>query len=170
MAKIMKTVYLTGFMGTGKSVVGRELARLLRRPFVDLDAAIERAAGDSVAALFARRGEAAFRALEKRALRRAVKRRGAVIALGGGTLLDPRQRALIRDGFLVSLSCSRSELARRLRPQRRSRPLLAGGALDERIARLLASRREAYRDAHCRVSTTARSPKAAARLIARRIS
>ena len=76
MAEMRPTIYLTGFMGTGKSVVGRELARLLRRPFVDLDLSIERAAGSSVASLFARRGEAAFRKLERGALLRAAKRPG----------------------------------------------------------------------------------------------
>lgn len=163
------TIYLTGFMGVGKSAVGKELARLLRRPFIDLDLSIERAAGSSVASLFARRGEAAFRKLERKALLRAAKRQGVVVALGGGTLLDPRNRALAEKGFLVSLSCSRSELVRRLGPSRASRPLLAGGALSARIGKLLTQRRDAYAGAHCSVSTTVNSPQAAAGLIARRI-
>lgn len=162
-------IYLTGFMGVGKSEVGRELARLLRRPFVDLDASIEREAGSSVASLFARRGEAAFRRLERRALLRAAKRPGVVVALGGGTLLDPRHRAVVKKGFLVRLSCSRAELVRRLRPKRASRPLLAGGSLSARVGQLLAQRRAAYAGADWSVSTTANPPKAAAMLIARRI-
>lgn len=160
------TIYLTGFMGTGKSAVGKELARLLRRPFVDLDKSIESAAGSSVASLFARRGEAAFRLLERKALLRAAKRSGVVVALGGGTLLDPRHRAIVKKGWLVSLSCSRAELVRRLGPERASRPLLAGGSLSARIAKLLVERRGAYDCADCVVSTTANSPEDAARLIA----
>lgn len=163
------TIYLTGFMGTGKSVVGKELARLLRRPFVDLDLSIERAAGSSVASLFARRGEAAFRKLERKALLRAARRPGVVVALGGGTLLDPRHRAVVKKGYLVALSCSRAELVRRLGPARASRPLLAGGSLSARVGKLLAERRAAYTGADWKVSTTANSPKAAAMLIARRI-
>lgn len=163
------TIYLTGFMGAGKSAVGRELARLLRRPFVDLDAAVEREAGASVAALFARRGEAAFRRLERKALLRAAKRPGAVVALGGGTLLDPRHRAAVRKGVLVALSCSRAELVRRLRPERDVRPLLAGGSLSARVGKLLAARRAAYSGSDFVVSTTANSAKAAARIIARRL-
>ena len=163
------TIYLTGFMGAGKSVVGKELARLLRRPFIDLDLSIEREAGSSVSSLFARRGEAAFRKLERKALLRAAKRQGVVVALGGGTLLDPRNRALAKKGFLVCLSCSRAELVRRLGPSRESRPLLAGGALSVRVGKLLVARREAYEGADCSISTTVNSPQMAASLIAQRI-
>lgn len=164
-----RTIYLTGFMGTGKSAVGRELARLLRRPFVDLDAAIERGAGATVAEVFARRGEKAFRRLEGRALRAAARRRGAVVALGGGALLDRSNRAIIKEGWLVCLTCARAELVRRLRPQRASRPLLAGGALGPRVGQLQRRRRGAYAGADANVSTTRRTPRAAARLIARRM-
>ncbi len=164
------TIYLTGFMGVGKSVIGRELARLLRRPFIDLDLSIESAAGSSVASLFARRGEAAFRKLERKALLRAAKRQGVIIALGGGTLLDPRHRALVKKGgLLIRLSCSRAELVRRLRPTRALRPILAGGSLNARVLRLLSERREAYAGADWSVSTTANSPMTAARMIAGRI-
>lgn len=163
------TIYLTGFMGAGKSVVGKELARLLRRPFIDLDLSIASAAGSSVASLFARRGEAAFRALERKALRRAARRPGVVVALGGGALLDPRNRAVVKKGLLVNLSCSRAELVRRLRPGRAARPLLAGGALEARVGKLLVERRDAYAGADLNVSTTRNSPKAAAMIIARRL-
>lgn len=164
-----RTIYLTGFMGSGKSVVGRELARLLRRPFIDLDLSIQRATGSSAASLLERRGEVAFRKLERAALMRAAKRRDAVVALGGGTLLDPRNRALVKKGHLVGLSCSRAELVRRLAPLRASRPLLAGGALDIRVEELLAARAASYSRVDWRVSTTANSPLTAARMIARKI-
>lgn len=163
------TLYLTGFMGAGKSAVGRELARLLRRPFVDLDQSIERSAGSSVASLFARRGEAAFRRLERRALLRAARRPGVVVALGGGTLIDPRNRAVAKRGFLVRLTCSKTELVRRLAKSRASRPMLAGGALSVRVGRLLKERAPSYAEAHCSVSTTVNSPRTAAAMIARRI-
>ncbi len=170
MARMKQIVYLTGFMGAGKSAVGRELATLLRRPFIDLDLSIERAAGSSVASLFARRGEAAFRALESRALARAAKRGRAVVALGGGTLLSAKNKALVaRTGFLVNLACSRAELVRRLGPVRATRPLLAGGALSARVGALLRARRAAYEAADWTVSTTRNSPQVAATLIAGRL-
>jgi shikimate kinase len=165
------TAYLTGFMGTGKSAVGRALARRLRRPFVDLDAEIERGAGAAVAEIFARRGERAFRRLERAALAEAARRRGAVVALGGGALLDASSRALVaRTGTLVRLTCARRELARRLRGSRAARPLLAGGRLEARIGALRRARRGADAEAAFSVSTTRRSPAAAAALIARRLS
>lgn len=165
------TVYLTGFMGTGKSVVGRALARRLRRSFVDLDAAIERASGKSVAELFEKRGEAAFRRLERAALVKTAKRGGLVVALGGGALLDKRNLALVeKTGVLVKLTCSRRELVRRLRASRFSRPLLAGGTLDNRVRVLLRARKGAHGDALISISTTNRSSAAAAAALARRLS
>lgn len=169
MGEVKSNIYLTGFMGVGKSAVGRELGRRLKRPFVDLDAAIERKMGSTVAEIFGRRGETAFRRLERQALAKAAKRKGVVVALGGGALLDVRNRKTVAEtGILVRLTCSRRELIRRLRPKRAHRPLLAGGSLDERVARLISARRGAYGKAELTVSTTKISNAAAAALIARR--
>lgn len=169
MGEVKTNLYLTGFMGVGKSAVGRALARRLRRPFVDLDAAIERRMGSTVADIFERRGETAFRRLERQTLAKAAKRKGVVVALGGGALLDARNRETVRrTGILVRLTCARRELVRRLRPQRARRPLLAGGSLDARVASLAAARRRAYGTADLTVSTTKISNAAAAALIARR--
>ncbi len=163
-------MYLTGFMGVGKSAVGRILARRLRRPFVDLDAAIERAAGANIADMFARRGEKIFRRFESAALVRASRRRGAVVALGGGALLSARNRARAKStGVLVRLTCSRRELARRLRSQRASRPLLAGGSLMKRISMMLEARRHAYVGADFAVSTTGLTTAQVASRIAGRL-
>lgn len=164
-------MYLTGFMGTGKSTVGPALARKLRRPFTDLDTLIVKAAKMSVAEVFRRRGEAAFRRLESSALSRAANRGGAVVALGGGTLLSAANRAVVaRSGTLVRLTCSRRALARRLRPQRAVRPLLAGGSLDARLRGFLAERRGAYGRPDLVVSTTRLTPAAVAARIARRLT
>lgn len=167
----VNVVYLTGFMGVGKSAVGRSLARRLGRPFVDLDAAIEREIGDTVAHVFARRGEKEFRRLESRVLARVARGRGTIVALGGGALLNARNRALTaRTGILVRLTCSRRELTRRLRAERATRPLLRGGSLAARIAELMKARRAAYRGADMTVSTTGLTAAQAAARVARRLS
>ncbi len=166
----MKNVYLTGFMGTGKSTVGPALARKLGRSFADLDALIVKAENMSVADIFARKGEAAFRRCERAALARAGRRGGSVVALGGGTLLDARSRVLVeRSGALVRLTCARRELARRLRPARATRPMLAGGSLDARLRALERARRGAYGRPDVVISTTRRTPGQVAALIARRL-
>jgi len=100
-------VYLTGFMGSGKTTVGSLLARRLGWSFVDLDAEVERAAGCSVRELFDRRGEAAFRALEHHALAATLAEDDVVVATGGGTLTFAANRELVgQRGFIVLLNAS----------------------------------------------------------------
>src|SRR5206468_2255832 len=113
-------------MATGKSEVGRRLARRLGRPFVDLDQLVEAAAGRTVAAIFASEGEARFRALERDAVEEACAVPDAVIATGGGTLLDPEnRRRLAAAGPVVCLVASPEEIARRVGDVT-NRPLLVG--------------------------------------------
>lgn len=162
-------MYLTGFMGTGKSVVGRALARRLKRPFADLDALIERRSGLSIPRFFEARGERAFRALESRLLAEVARRRGWVVALGGGALLDKNSLRRVRaTGTVVALTCARGELWRRLKRQAGTRPLLAGAAPRRRFEELLDKRRTHYdRVSRVRLSTTDFSPRAAASRAAR---
>jgi shikimate kinase len=164
-------LYLTGFMGTGKTSVGRELARRLRRPFVDLDSDIEARAGQTISELFSR-GEPAFRRAEARALRRASRRPGLVVALGGGALLSAENRKLVADsGLLICLTCAEDRLWRRLRADGLTRPLLgSGGRRRERMRRLLSRRRGLYRQADVSASTTHRTPAQAAALIVRKLA
>lgn len=99
------TIYLVGFMGSGKSTVGRRLAERLGLEFVDLDDDIEAAAGRTIADIFAADGEAAFRDAEHAALRARVGG-GAVVALGGGAFTFARNRELMRGaGRSVWLDC-----------------------------------------------------------------
>ena len=93
---------LVGPMGAGKSVVGCRLAARLGLPFVDLDAAIEADAGADIPALFAREGEAGFREREHRMLAATLGQPRQVVATGGGAVLDPRNRALLRTHALVA--------------------------------------------------------------------
>src|SRR5262245_45197140 len=135
-------------MATGKTEVGRRLARVLGRPFVDIDGLVEAAAGRRVAEIFAAEGEARFRELERAAVAEACQVPDAVVATGGGTLLDPdNRRQLAAAGPIVCLAASPEDIARRV-GRSTSRPLLAGrnGAGDRlgRIRALLAERAPAY--------------------------
>jgi shikimate kinase len=155
-------VIITGFMATGKSEVGRRLARRLERPFVDVDGLVEAAAGRSVKDIFASEGEAAFRALERDAVARACEVAGAVIATGGGTLLDPEnRRRLAAAGPIVCLAASPEEILRRV-GDGSSRPLLANGTRPEdrlsRIRSLLLDRASAYAVATHQVDTSGLTP------------
>ena len=99
-------VHLTGFMGSGKSTVGRLLARRLTWNFLDLDGVVERHEGRRVADIFAGGGEAAFRAAERQVLRQVVGKKATIVALGGGTLIDLANRELSRHhAVLVWLRC-----------------------------------------------------------------
>lgn len=157
-------------MGSGKTAVGRRLARLLGRPFLDTDALVERRAGRSVAAIFAGSGEPAFRKLEASAVRRACGPGRRVVALGGGALLDRGNlRRVLGAGRLVALTCSERELWRRLKGKLALRPLFGGDRPRARLRGLLARRRPGYAAAHLTVATTGLTPLAVARLVARRL-
>lgn len=150
---------LTGFMGTGKTTVGRLVAEQLGRPFVDMDALIEQRAGLSIPAIFATRGEAAFRRMERELCHELAARDGLVIATGGGALIDPVNRALmIGSGVVICLEASPDVLLARLQMQQ-NRPLLDGSALPERIHALLKTRRAAYAALPYHLDTSALTPR-----------
>ncbi len=149
-------VVLTGFMGTGKSRVGREVARCLGRPFVDMDAEIEARAGKSIPRIFAEEGEAAFRRMEAGLCRELGGRSGLVIATGGGALLDPSNRAAMgSNGVLICLTASAGEIHRRVSGgDAPGRPLLDVTDPVAEIGRLLAARHEAYAAIPWQLDTT----------------
>ena len=113
---ISRHLLLVGMMGSGKTTVGRLVARRLRRPFLDSDTEVERSVGRSVAQIFATDGEAAFRAEERRVLEEAVASpEPAVIAVAGGAVLDPHNRSVIEHaGTVVWLRADPATLARRV--------------------------------------------------------
>jgi shikimate kinase len=153
-----ETVSLAGMMGSGKSTVARELARLLGRRLVDTDAEVERRAGRRVAALFAERGEPAFRALERAVVGGIAG--PVVVSLGGGAFCDPANaERLLRVGKVVFLDVSPAEAARRIGEG-------AGRPLAGQWEGLLRARLPLYRRAHLTVSVDGRSPDAVARRVA----
>ena len=156
-------IVLVGFMGAGKTTVGRHLASILGWDFVDLDDRIVQRAGKPVAAIFREQGEAVFRAAEQAAAVELKPRRFVVIAAGGGAFLAPETRAaLSADALTVWLRCALPALLERIADDG-SRPR-AGSR--ETISALLTEREPIYRLASLVVDTTSAAPPDAAREIA----
>ncbi len=146
-------IVLSGFMGAGKTTVGRRLAEQLGVDFVDLDTLLESRCGCTVAEFFASRGEAAFRDLEATLLGEVLGGAPAVVAVGGGAMLRAESRAAARRaGCLVTLAVSPAVAASRLRDQATpARPLFDSEAAT--FAARHAARAEAYADADLVVDT-----------------
>jgi shikimate kinase len=141
-------IYLVGFMAAGKSTVARALARRLDWETVDIDDVIEQRERQKVADIFAKHGEAYFRALERQAVIDHLPRRHMVVATGGGTFVDGQNRAAINaDGVSVWLDVPLDRLIDRI-PAGGRRPLAADRAGFERLYHL---RRTAYEQSHLRL-------------------
>ncbi len=146
-------IVLIGFMGTGKTTVGKLLAARLGLAFTDMDDVIVERAGKSIPAIFADDGEPAFRALERQVVVDLAARRGLVIATGGGVVLNPdNTRDLGASGLLVALSASPDVILERLRHDT-GRPLLSAGDKGHKIRRLLAERQHLYNAIPTRIDT-----------------
>ena len=133
--------------GTGKTSVGSALARRLNRRFIDLDEVIAQHHQMSIRAIFERAGEDTFRRLEREALLDQMRENGpSVIALGGGSLLDPDLRRRVRVlGTLIGLDATISTIAERLAGDQ-TRPLLLGGQLEDEVSTLKQRRALEYKD------------------------
>jgi shikimate kinase len=142
-------------MGSGKTAVGKRLARRLRLPFVDSDLEIERRTGADITLIFDKEGEAGFRVRESAVILDLVSLPGLVISTGGGAILLPENRAALQsNGTVVYLETSVARQAERVR-RSAHRPLLAGAAdLTARLAELMAQRAPLYAEvAHLTVRT-----------------
>ena len=159
----MPHLYLIGYRGSGKTAVGGLTAARLGRPFFDADGVLEADIGMSVSALFAARGEQAFRDLEAATLQRLSAGPDAVIATGGGVILRAENRTRLRSsGFVVWLAADADTLWHRILADPLShsrRPNLTATGGPEEVRALLAVREPLYREtAHARVDA-ARSPE-----------
>ena len=140
----MSHVLLIGFMGSGKSTVGRVLANRLGRPFVDLDDRVCALSGTSVERIFAEYGEARFRSLEADALESLRHEPSSVVACGGGVVVSEASRTLLLQlGTVVYLRVGAAEALDRI-GDTSSRPLLAGPEAESAAKALLAERESVY--------------------------
>lgn len=150
-ARLDRPIVLVGLMGAGKSTVGRRLANMLGRDFVDADDAIEEAAQRSVAEIFDEFGEAYFRDGERRVIARLIEEEAGVIATGGGAFVDDETRELILTrAVAVWIDCDIDTLVERT-ARRNTRPLLRGGDPREILTGLFKAREPFYSQAQLRV-------------------
>jgi shikimate kinase len=153
-------IVLMGFMGTGKTSVGKILAARLGWAFLDTDAMIEKDVGAPVRRIFETSGEAAFREMEERAVALAAMMDKAVISTGGGVPLSERNvRELERNGVTICLTAAPETILERVKNEAGVRPLLKEGDPLAKIRALLAGRREAYARARHQVATDGLSPE-----------
>lgn len=163
MAPKRKNVYLIGPMGSGKTAVGKRLAALLGKEFVDSDAEIERRCGVDIRYIFEKEGEARFRDRERAVIAALTALDGVVVATGGGAVLDPTNRKrLSESGTVVYLEATIDAQLKRTQPSR-NRPLLMNGDPRATLERLMSVRRPLYEAiADIRVDTTGRQVAAVA--------
>jgi shikimate kinase len=156
-------------MATGKSSVGKRLAEILGRDFLDLDAMIEAEEGMPISQIFAQRGEPAFRTLEVRMVERVAERSGCVIAAGGGTILNPKNlETLKRNGVVIALEADADAVLSRI-GDGEDRPLLRVADKRGRIRELMELRKGAYAMADIAVDTSRLSIEEVARLLVERL-
>ena len=140
-----RSIVLIGMMGVGKSSIGRRLGARLGIPFIDADAEIEKAAGMSIADIFARHGEAAFRSGEARVIARLLNGGPQVLATGGGAVMNSATRALIQArGVSIWLSAEFELLLRRISKRKAERPMLQTADPAATLRELLAAREPVY--------------------------
>lgn len=164
-----KNVILCGFMGSGKSTVGKFLSRRLGMQFIDMDAYIEDWQKTTISEIFAAKGETEFRRLETQAARDLSAKHGQVIAAGGGTLLFPQNVEIFRkNGVIVLLDAPLAALQERLKNDR-SRPLLQKPNRNEVIRELHEKRMPLYRAAADFSVNAGLPPKLVAEEIIRKI-
>lgn len=153
-----KNVSLIGFMGTGKSSIGKALGRILSRPVIDIDRVVETKEKRKIREIFEMHGEAHFRKLEKDAIAEAAEAVGKVITTGGGAAIDPaNMEALRKNGWVISLTAKAETIYYRVKDSKH-RPLLASGEDRlESIKKLMEIRRPYYEKADFHFETDGHS-------------
>lgn len=154
----LNKIFLTGFMGSGKSTIGPLLAGRLGWSFIDTDRRVEELAQRSVSEIFQEQGEVRFRELETQVLAEAVGLPNRVISLGGGALLNEKNWAAVDANHTIYLRAETATLNRRLETTKARRPLLPDGLSEGLISELLERRRTGYERARIQISTDDKTP------------
>ncbi len=154
-------IILTGFMGTGKTAVGEQLAKKLNYKFLDTDLLVEAETGKSITEIFEKEGEPAFRVHEKKMVKKALEKDKVVVATGGGAVIDPENLKLMKErGVLIGLAASPEAILKRVATLD-TRPLLKSDKQEkdrlEKIKSLMSKRSVFYREADCFIETTSKA-------------
>ncbi|MEB3325666.1 MAG: shikimate kinase [Cyanobacteriota bacterium] len=155
-------LYLVGMMGTGKSAVGRPLARALGYRFIDADTSLEQAAGATIPEIFKEAGEEGFRALESAVLDQLAAWHSLVVATGGGVVTRPVNWGHLHQGVVIWLDAPEDVLLARLEADPTPRPLLADPDPAGRLRQLLTERRPLYAQADLHILQGMESPEGVA--------
>jgi len=149
-----RNIIITGFMGTGKSVIAKELARKLKMEFIDMDRIIEEGQGMSIADIFIRYEEKYFREQENKLVKKLSQKENMVIATGGGTLLSSdNARILSQRSQIICLYADSQTIYNRVK-RKNNRPLLKGKNVLSEINRLLEERKKIYDNIKWKIDTT----------------
>ncbi len=167
----LRSIFLIGPMGSGKTAVGKALAKLCRFQFIDSDSEIESRTGVDIPLIFDKEGEAGFRVREREVIDELTQRSGIVLSTGGGAILSPESRIALRErGFVVYLKTTVEQQAQRVR-EGHNRPLLKNTEdIAGKLASLMAEREPLYAEtAHAVVSTDRRQVRRVAEQIMREL-
>ncbi len=139
----MKNLVLIGMRGSGKSTIGKILAKKMNRDFWDSDREIEKQYGESISQIFEKKGEAFFRTLEKKAVEKISQQKNAVIATGGGVILNDENIFRLKEkGIVIFLYVSINRIAQRIKGSHR--PSLTGKTIETELAEIWEKRQDRY--------------------------
>lgn len=154
----MKNIVLTGFMGTGKTEIGRELSNILGWKLIDIDDEIVKAQNSSINDIFSKSGEQAFRGLEAEMIRETVRKNNVIISTGGGAILRQENIDLLRSNGIIVCLTARPETILNRTSKSSKRPLLNVENPLGRIKDLMESRKFFYEKADLMIDTEAKTP------------
>ena len=161
-----RNIFLIGMMGSGKSQTGPDLAKIINYAFVDTDDVIEKAAKQSIAEIFEKDGETAFRDLEKQVLKEISQHHSLVIATGGGLVTLPENWGILHQGIVIWLDLDLKRSIKRIESDKKKRPLLDDGDISQTFSRIYESRKPMYLESDLRIEVEDQSSYDVASMIA----
>ena len=164
-----RNIFLIGMMGSGKTQTGPYLARMIKYALVDTDEVIEKAAKQSITAIFEKDGETGFRDLEKQVLKEISQHHSLVIATGGGLVTLPENWGILHQGIVIWLDLDLKRSIQRIESDDKERPLLIKEDLVHTFSQIYESRKSIYLESDLRIEVEDQSPSEVASMIADRL-